>query len=107
MQPLSLNLSMTAPQRRIATFGDTSFRFYLVTELMDSVGQVRVRDGRLHADKWPVVDGSIAFTGGIGENAHGIRKRIIEGAAWLGAFETRVLHTDEEAMIARHTAALA
>jgi hypothetical protein len=40
-----------APQQRIATFGSTSFRFYLVTELMDSVNQVRVRDGRLHADR--------------------------------------------------------
>jgi hypothetical protein len=40
-----------APQRRIETFGSTNFRFYIVTELMDSVNQVRVRDGRLHADK--------------------------------------------------------
>jgi hypothetical protein len=27
------------------------FRFYLVTELMDSAHQVRVRDGRLHAER--------------------------------------------------------
>jgi hypothetical protein len=40
-----------APQRRIATFGHTSFRFFLVTELMDSVHSVRVRDGRLHAER--------------------------------------------------------
>ncbi|HEY3901927.1 MAG TPA: hypothetical protein VGM54_25155 [Chthoniobacter sp.] len=40
---------IVAPQRRIATFGDTSFRFYLVTELMDNVDKVRVRDGRLDA----------------------------------------------------------
>ena len=40
-----------APQRRIETFGSTNFRFYIVTELMDSVDQVRVRDGRLHADR--------------------------------------------------------
>jgi hypothetical protein len=40
---------IVAPQRRIATFGDTSFRFYLVTEMMDNVDKVRVRDGRLHA----------------------------------------------------------
>ena len=43
-----------APQQRIATFGSTSFRFYLVTELMDSAHQVRVRDGRLHAER-PVI----------------------------------------------------
>lgn len=40
-----------APERRIETFGNTCFRFFLVTELMDSVNQVRVRDGRLHAER--------------------------------------------------------
>src|SRR5581483_4401035 len=40
-----------APQQRIETFGNTSFRFYLVSELMDSVNEVRVRNGRLHAER--------------------------------------------------------
>jgi hypothetical protein len=40
-----------APERRIATFGSTSFRFYLITELMDRVDEVRVRDGQLHAER--------------------------------------------------------
>ena len=40
-----------APEQRIQTFGSTSFRFFLVSELMDSVNKVRVRDGRLHADR--------------------------------------------------------
>jgi hypothetical protein len=40
-----------APQRRIETFGNTSFRFYLISELMDSVNEVRVRGGRLHAER--------------------------------------------------------
>ncbi|MEI8343264.1 MAG: hypothetical protein WCH43_17220 [Verrucomicrobiota bacterium] len=44
-----------APQRRIETFGSTSFRFYLITELMDSVNQVRVRDGRIHAERPQIV----------------------------------------------------
>ncbi|MEY2600490.1 MAG: hypothetical protein RLZZ244_1365 [Verrucomicrobiota bacterium] len=44
-----------APQRRIETFGSTQFRFYMVSELMDSVGQVRVRDGRLHADRPQII----------------------------------------------------
>ena len=48
----------------------------------------------------------LVFTGGIGENATGLRQRIVEGAAWLGRFEVRVLRTNEEAVIARHTAAL-
>jgi len=44
-----------APERRIDTFSTTSFRFYLVSELMDSVGQVRVRDGRLHAERPQII----------------------------------------------------
>ena len=40
-----------APEQRIQTFGSTSFRFFLVSELMDSVNKVRVRDGRLHAER--------------------------------------------------------
>ncbi len=46
---------IVAPQRRIETFGSTSFRFYLVSELMDSANQVRVRDGRLHADRPQII----------------------------------------------------
>jgi len=48
----------------------------------------------------------LVFTGGIGENASHIRERILEGARWLGPFASRVMHTNEEAVIARHTAAL-
>lgn len=40
-----------APEQRIETFGHTSFRFYVVSELMDCVNQVRVRDGRIHAER--------------------------------------------------------
>ncbi len=40
-----------APEQAIQTFGTTSFRFLLVTELMDEANQVRVRDGRIHAER--------------------------------------------------------
>ncbi len=40
-----------APERQIASFGSTSFRFYLISELMDQVNEVRVRDGRIHAER--------------------------------------------------------
>ncbi len=40
-----------APQGKIETFGHTSFRFYLISELMDQVDEVRVRDGRIHAER--------------------------------------------------------
>lgn len=39
------------PDRRIDTFGSTQFEFQIVTELMDSVGAVRVREGRIEAEK--------------------------------------------------------
>lgn len=39
------------PDRRIDTFGTTEFEFLLVSELMDSVGSVRIRQGTLEADK--------------------------------------------------------
>ena len=40
-----------APERQIATFGSTSFNFYLISELMDRVDHVRVRNGKIHADR--------------------------------------------------------
>jgi acetate kinase len=49
---------------------------------------------------------TLVFTGGIGEHAAGVRLRIVDGAAWMGALDVQVLRTNEEAVIARHTAAL-
>ncbi len=69
---------------------------------------------------------ALVFTGGIGENATGLRERVVAGAAWMGlhldsaansAGRSRisaphsraaihVLRTNEEAVIARHTAQL-
>jgi acetate kinase len=65
---------------------------------------------------------ALVFTGGIGENAGALRRRVLAGLAWLGldaaaaaipgpritTADSRVaawvLRCDEEAMIARHTA---
>lgn len=44
-----------APEKQISTFGSTSFRFYLISELMDQVNEVRVRDGRIHAERPQIV----------------------------------------------------
>jgi len=44
-----------APDRRIETFGNTQFRFHLVTELMDEVGVVRVRNGRVEAERPQII----------------------------------------------------
>jgi acetate kinase len=67
---------------------------------------------------------ALVFTGGIGENAGAVREHVARGLAWLGvkldpkahaakaerisaadsAVAVWILHTDEEAVIARHTA---
>jgi hypothetical protein len=37
------------PRGRLETFGSTLINYHLVTELMDAVGQVRVREGRIQS----------------------------------------------------------
>ena len=46
---------IVAPDQQIATFGTTSFRFYLISELMDQANEIRVRDGHIHAERPQVV----------------------------------------------------
>lgn len=48
---LEMTKVIREPDRRIDTFGTTSFEFHLVSELMDSVNQVRVRAGRIDAER--------------------------------------------------------
>jgi acetate kinase len=74
----------------------------------------------------PTDDYALVFTAGIGENSSEVRRRITEACAWLGveldpeantgggprittpqsAVSAWVIPTNEELMIARHTAAL-
>jgi len=46
---------LLAPDRRIDTFGSTNFRFHLITELMDRAGVLRIRDGRIQADRPQII----------------------------------------------------
>lgn len=39
------------PDHRIQTFGETCFEFQMISELMDRVGQVRIRSGRVEAQR--------------------------------------------------------
>lgn len=55
------------PENAIATFGSTSFRFLLVSELMDEVNTVRVRGGRIEAERPRIV------------SPHHFRKMLLEG----------------------------
>jgi len=72
---------LLAPDRRIDTFGSTRFRFYLVSELLDSINVVRVRDGRIEAEAPRIVapgQYSKLMLEGFGEKARGF-------ADWLEA----------------------
>ena len=48
------------------------------------------------------IDGFV-FTGGIGEHAAEIRKKVTDALRWMGPIDIRTIATDEEAMIAIHT----
>lgn len=63
---------LVAPDRRIETFGSTHFRFHLVTELLDRVNVIRVRDGRIEADQPRIISSahySKLLLEGFGEQA--------------------------------------
>lgn len=40
-----------APERRIDSFGSTVFQFSLISELMDHVNRIRIRDGQIQAER--------------------------------------------------------
>ncbi len=64
------------PDRRIDTFGSTQFEFHLISELMDSAGEIRVREGRIEAGRPTILrpEGyeDLMFEG-FGENADAFR----------------------------------
>jgi acetate kinase len=45
----------------------------------------------------------LVFTGGIGENDAVTREAIVDGLRWMGSFDVRVIRTEEDEQIARHT----
>lgn len=49
----------------------------------------------------------LVFTGGIGENDASTRDAILAGLQWIGVFDVRVMVTEEDEQIARHTWRLA
>jgi len=60
------------PSRHLETFGSTILHYHLVSELMDSVDQVRVREGRMNASQPKIITPeaySRTFLDGFGEEA--------------------------------------
>jgi len=77
---------VVAPRRHLETFGNTLINYHLVSELMDSVNQVRVREGRMQALRPQIVTPS-AYSSmilqGFGEQA----EKYVE---WLREHEDHV-----------------
>ena len=106
---------MLAPQNRIETFGTTVFRFFLVTELMDRTDQVRVRDGRLHAERPTIITPShfqsmLAddFGEKAGEFIHWLRENAADLAVMRYGFQFRktdvkeaIVHSTVEEVVNR------
>lgn len=67
------------PDRRIDTFGATRFKFTMLSEPMDSVGQVRIRQGELEAQKPQIIKPS----GMQGVELDGFQEKAGEFLEWL------------------------
>jgi hypothetical protein len=103
------------PSRRIQTFGNTRFHFVLVSELLDEVNQVRVRNGEIHAQKPTLITPdsiSKLMLDGFGEQASGFADWLKTTSSQLSflkyGFEIRktnvnevVLHEPIESVIGR------
>ena len=50
-----LTKTVLAPERKIETFGASVIDYYLVSELLDSVENVRIREGRIYAERPRVI----------------------------------------------------
>jgi len=60
------------PSRHLETFGSTILHYHLISELMDSVDQIRVREGRMNASQPKIITPeaySRTFLEGFGEEA--------------------------------------
>ena len=68
------NTEIVVPHKRpLETFGNTIINYHMVSELMDAVGKVRVREGRMQAMRPQIITPSSYSTTmleGFGEQAH-------------------------------------
>lgn len=96
---------IVAPEQQIATFGNTSFKFYLISELMDRVDQVRIRNGKIHAERPQILTPehySRLLLEGFGEKAQRyvdqLRERLHDIAVLRYGFQFRKTDVSEETL---------
>jgi len=74
------------PHRHLETFGATMLNYHLISELMDSVTQIRIREGRIRASQPQIITPeaySQTVLEGFGEEAH-------QYIDWLKEHETDI-----------------
>src|SRR5437762_2780785 len=96
---------IVAPEQQIATFGNTSFKFFLISELMDRVDQVRIRNGKIHAERPQILTPehySRLLLEGFGEKAQRyvdqLRERLHDIAILRYGFQFRKTDVTEETL---------
>lgn len=58
-----------APRRTLETFGTTKLRYHLLSELMDDINQVRVREGYVYSERPQIVTASSELLENFGDKA--------------------------------------
>lgn len=71
--------SLVTPARRLETFGATMLNYHLITELLDSVDRIRVREGRIQAQRPQIMTPS-SYAGSL---LDGFGEKAEEYARWL------------------------
>lgn len=69
-----------APRQTLETFGTTTVRYHLLSELMDSVNQVRVREGKVFSERPQIITPSQfrKMVQGFGEDAEEFLQKMAE-----------------------------
>jgi hypothetical protein len=78
------------PDRRIDTFGTTQFEFVLISELMDRVDRVRVREGKIQAERPMVLrpEGMSEFAfDGFGDGADAFKDWLAQRAGKIAVLQ--------------------
>jgi hypothetical protein len=53
------------PSRRLETFGTTVLHYHMISELLDNVNKVRIREGRIQAHKPQIITPTLSMTSNI------------------------------------------
>lgn len=100
---VSITRVVQAPRQTLETFGTTTIRYYLVSELMDAVGKVRIREGKVYSERPQIITPNAyasALLEGFGEHAQAYAEWLREHGELLKImryglqFRKNELHTE-------------